>query len=108
VPGDSARTINLPGVWTSGDSTPTPSDAIGNLINVVTDPLLGLTGGQMNALIDKLNNVLASVEAGLNKQAINQLNGFINQVNTAVKNGKMSPASGTTLTDAANAIIALL
>ena len=106
--GDFARNANIRGVWTLGTPTPTPEAAVSNLITVVMDPLLGLTGGQVNSLVDKLNNALASIQAGLNKQATNQLNSFISSVNTSSKNGKMSPTTATTLIDAANAIIALL
>jgi hypothetical protein len=106
--GDLARNSNVRGVWTLGTATPTPEAAISNLMNVVADPLLVLTSGQVNSLEDKLSSALVSVEAGLDKQAINQLKAFIGQVQTAVKNGKMSPTTGTTLVNAANAIIALL
>jgi hypothetical protein len=106
--GDFARNTNIPGVWSLGSSTPTPQDSISNLTHLLMDPLLGLTNGQVSSLTDKLNNALASVDAGLNKQAINQLNAFISSVQTAVKNGKMSAQTGTTLINAANAIIALL
>lgn len=106
--GDFARNANIRGVWTLGTPTPTPDAAVSNLITVVMDPLLDLTGGQVNSLVDKLNKALASINAGLYKQAINQLNSFINSVQTSVKNGKMSPTTGTTLVDAATAIIALL
>jgi hypothetical protein len=55
-----------------------------------------------------LNNAQASIQAGLNKQAINQLNAFINSVQSSLKTGKISAQTGKTLIDAANAIIALL
>jgi len=55
-----------------------------------------------------LNNAQASIQAGLNKQAINQLNAFINSVQSSLKTGKISTQTGKTLIDAANAIIALL
>jgi hypothetical protein len=108
VSGDLARNSGIPGVWTSGTETPTPEDLVSSLILVVADPLLGLTDGQVNSLTDKLDNALASIEAGLNKQAINQLTSFLKSVESAVKTGKMSAATGTTLANAANAIIALL
>jgi hypothetical protein len=108
VPGDLARNSGIPGVWSSGTGTPTPEDMVSSLIIVVADPLLGLTDGQVNSLTDKLNNALASIEAGLNKQANNQLNAFIKSVESEVRKGKMSAQNGTTLTNAANAIIALL
>ena len=75
---------------------------------MVSNPLLGLTSGQVSSLTDKLNNALASIQAGLNKQAINQLNAFINSVQSSLKTGKMSAQTATTLLDAANAIIATL
>lgn len=82
--------------------------AAANLIIELSDPTLALTQGEINSLTDKLNNVMASIQAGLNKQAINQLDAFINSVDTSVKTGKMSSQAGTTLTSAANAIIAKL
>jgi hypothetical protein len=93
-------------VWSSG--TPTPESLVTNLITVLSDPLLGLATGQINGLTDKLNNALSSIQAGLNKQAVNQLKSFINSVASSVKNGKMSAQTGTTLTNAANAIIVAL
>jgi len=69
---------------------------------------LNLTSGQVSNLTDKLNNAQASIQAGLNKQAINQLNAFINSVQSSLKTGKISTQTGKTLIDAANAIIALL
>jgi hypothetical protein len=87
-----------------------PGDSITNLINLISNPLSGLvlTTGQASSLTDKLNSALTSVLAGQNKQAINQLNAFINSVNISLKNSKMSPQTATTLTVAANAIITSL
>jgi hypothetical protein len=59
-------------------------------------------------LTDKLNNALASIQAGLDKQAINQLNAFISSVQSSVKTGKMSIPAGNTLINDAEAIIAAL
>jgi len=83
-------------------------DATTALISLVSDPLLGLSAGQVNSLTDKLSNARASIDAGVNKQAINQLKSFVSAVQTAVKNGKMDPATGTLLTGEANEIIAML
>jgi len=69
---------------------------------------LVLTNGQKNSLTDKLNNALGSVQAGQNKQAINQLQAFINSVETYLKNGRISDQTATTLTVPANAIITSL
>jgi len=110
VPGNLARLVvnPNPGVWTTGGGQPTPSEATTTLISLVSDPLLGLSAGQINSLTDKLSNARASIDAGLNKQAINQLKAFISSVQTAVKSGKMDPATGTLLTSEADKIIALL
>ena len=109
-PGDSARYIANPnaGVWTTGGGTPTPSQAVESLLSMVGDPLLLLTGGQVNSLSDKLSNALASIEAGLNKQAINQLNAFISAVQAEVKKGKMDSGTGALLINEANAVKAAL
>jgi len=104
--GDLAQNFSMPGAWSSGGVN--PAAAVNNLINVVSNPSLGLTGGQVSSLTDKLNNVLASIQAGSNKQAINQLQAFINSVETSVKTGKMSAQTGNTLITAANAILASL
>jgi hypothetical protein len=106
VSGNLARNSGIAGVWSSG--APTPESLVTNLIIVVSDPLLGLTAGQISGLTDKLNNALASIQTGSNKQAVNQLNSFIKSVESSVKNGKISAESGTTLTTAANAIIVAL
>lgn len=106
-PGNDAIIFSSPGMWTSGTSV-TPAQAVTNLINLLSNPMLELTAGQINSLTDKLNNVLASINTGQTKQAINQLNAFIGSVQSAVKNAKMSAQTGTTLINAANAIIAHL
>jgi len=82
--------------------------AVANLITLLSDPDLALTNGQIASLTDKLQNAQTSVEQGLNKQAINQLNAFVNSVQSSVKNGKMSAPAGATLIARANAIIEVL
>lgn len=106
VSGNLALNLSMPGTWSSG--SPSPTAAVASLINMLANPTLGLTQGQVNSLTDKLNNALASIQAGLNKQAINQLNAFISSVQTAQKTGKMSAQTATTLINAAAAIIAML
>ena len=78
---------------------------VANLIHLVSDPLLQLTNGQVNSLTDKLNNALALIQAGQNKQAINQLNAFINSVTGSLNTAKISSQTAGTLIAAANAII---
>jgi hypothetical protein len=88
----------------------TPTQAVTNLINLISNPNSGLalSTGQISSLTDKLNNALASIQAGLNAQAINQLQAFINAVQTSLKTGKISAQTASTLVAAANAIIAML
>jgi len=78
------------------------------LITKLSDPSLGLTAGQISSFTEKLNNALASIQARLNKQAGNQLNGFLNSVQPSLKTGKISATTAATLTSAANQIIAAL
>ena len=52
--------------------------------------------------------MLASIQAGLDKQGINQLNAFNSSVQSSVKTGKMSIQAGNTLINDANAIISAL
>lgn len=106
VDGDTARIFSSPGTWTSGP--PSPAAAVTNLKTMVASPELALTSGQINSLTDKLNSVLASIQAGQNKQAINQLNAFISSVESALKTGKMTPETAAALIAAANAIITML
>lgn len=106
VSGNLAINFSTPGTWSGG--TPSPSAAVVSLESMLSSPLLGLTPGQISSLTDKLNNALASISAGQTKQAINQLNSFISSVQSSVKTGKITPQAGTTLINAANAIIAML
>jgi hypothetical protein len=106
VPGDFGQNFGAPGTWNAG--TQSPAALTSNLINLLSNPLLGLTISQVNSLTDKLNNALASIQAGQNKQAINQLKSFINSVQSSLKTGKMSAQTANTLTAAAGAIIPLL
>jgi hypothetical protein len=108
VPGNLAYNFSSPGTWTSGSGTPSPTTLVTNLIHLVSNPLLQLTVGEMHSFTDKLINALASIQAGQNKQAINQLNAFIGSVQTSLKTGKISAQTASTLTNAATAIIAIL
>lgn len=102
-PGNQGYIFSSPGTWASGAQS--PATLTQNLINLVANPSLGLTQGQTSSLTDKLANALASIQAGENKQAINQLNAFIASVKTYQKNGKISGAAATLLIDAATNII---
>ena len=48
------------------------------------------------------------MDKGNTKPAINQLQAFINAVNADISSGKLTPAQGQPLIDAANAIVAVL
>lgn len=86
-----------------------PNDvALDVLIGTLADPGYGLSGGQVNALTDKLSNAATSIRMGLNKQATNQLNAAISSIQVAVSGGKMPAATGTALTAAINAVLATL
>ena len=85
-----------------------PGPAVSALLNQLSAPSLGLATGQIGNLSDKLNNAELSIQQGLNKQAINQLNAFVSSAQTYLKGGKISQATATTLISAANAIIATL
>jgi probable HAF family extracellular repeat protein len=82
--------------------------AVTILTHLLSDPSLALASGQIASLTDKLNNALASIQAGLHKQAINQLMAFISAIQMQQKTGKMTLQTATTLTNAANAIITSL
>jgi pantothenate kinase type III len=99
-----AVNFNSPGTW----GVISPAAAVTNLIAVLSDPSLQLTSGQISSLTDKLQNALASIQQGLNKQAINQLSAFIKSVTASLKTGKISLHAATTLIDAASAIMAEL
>ena len=85
------------------------TDAIRGLIDAISGSSgLALSPGQISSLTDKLNNVLASIQAGQNKQAANQLKAFVNSVEASLNTGRMDTATANALIAAANAIIALL
>lgn len=84
------------------------NQAIPSLIASLSSPTLGLTAGQISSLTDKLTNAQISIQAGLNKQAINQLDALINSVQAFLKTGNMSASTAATLLAAVNQIIALL
>ncbi len=77
-----------------------------DLITSLSDPDLGLVPSQITSLADKLNNALISIQNGQFKQARNQLNAFIKQVEAAEKVGRISTETADTLIAAANEILA--
>ncbi|MFC2084794.1 T9SS type A sorting domain-containing protein, partial [Bacteroidota bacterium] len=63
---------------------------------------------QINSLISKLENALASQEKGNYKTAVNQLGAFINQVEASINSGRLTEEDGNKLIDAANNVIATI
>jgi probable HAF family extracellular repeat protein len=115
---NSASAINNSGqivanaIFTDGSSHAVRLDpaalSVQILAGMLFDSSLGLTSGQSSSLSDKLSNALLSIQGGLYKQAVNQLNAFINAVDAQVKTGKMTAAAGAELDATANAVIASL
>ncbi|HXG64790.1 MAG TPA: right-handed parallel beta-helix repeat-containing protein [Blastocatellia bacterium] len=85
----------------------TPQQATQLLIAQVNDLVAQgtLKQGEGNALTAKLEAALKQVGRGNFHTAANQLRAFIHQVEAFVKAGKLSPAQGEALINAANAII---
>jgi len=64
-----------------------------------------LNQGQGNSLIAKLDAATKNLNKGNTNAAINELRAFINEVQGNIRAGKLTPAQGQALIDAANAII---
>jgi len=92
---------NGPAFIAFGVSDPLQSliDQIQALIDAGT-----LTQNQGAGLIDKINQVIAKLDAGQTSAACNQLSAFISQVNAFINNHTLTPSQGQTLIDGANAI----
>jgi hypothetical protein len=84
----------------------TPQGALSGLMDDVTvlQEDGKLNGGNANALIAKLSAALQSLNQGNSKPACNQIQAFINQVNSLMAGGTLTAAQGQALIDAANAI----
>jgi predicted extracellular nuclease len=67
-----------------------------------------LNGGQGNALISKLENVLAKMAKGNFNAAANQLNAFINQVEDFVNEGILTAEQGDALIQVAAVLVGVL
>jgi pullulanase-type alpha-1,6-glucosidase len=84
-----------------------PGDMIGDLIDWIDDLVDQgkIDKGQGTALTATLKTALKQLEDGKPVQAIQQMNVFINKVNTFVNSGKLSPETGAELIAEAEAII---
>jgi hypothetical protein len=78
----------------------TPAQALAKLTALVSGQS-GLTKGQMNSLLAKLNAATDSAQRGDFGTSCNQLNAFVNEVETDQKAGRISSGDAATMTDAA-------
>ena len=87
-------------------TTFTPQEAADDLIDDIDDLINDgtLTGGQSNALISKVQNIIDKLNNSKTTSACNQLDAFINQVNAYVNGGTLTAAEGQALIDAAQTI----
>ncbi|WP_412062795.1 FIMAH domain-containing protein [Rubrivirga sp. IMCC45206] len=76
-------------------------------IMAAVEALGSLNQGQKNALTSKLRNVIAKLERGKERPAMNQLGAFVNQVEAFVRSGRLTAAEGDPLLAAAEAIASL-
>jgi hypothetical protein len=85
----------------------TPQNALTGLMDDVQVLLEdgAVNGGQANALTAKLSAALASLNNAHSKPACNQIQAFINQVNSLVASNTLTAAQGQALIQAANAIM---
>ncbi|HEX8183990.1 MAG TPA: NosD domain-containing protein, partial [Blastocatellia bacterium] len=65
-----------------------------------------LNKGEANSLTAKLQTALQQLERGNTSAASNQLRSFINLVQALVRSGRLSPAQGQSMIDAASGVIA--
>ena len=84
------------------------SDALGAIGDYVKNNLPGLSAGQKNSLIAKLNAAAASAGRGDSNTATNQLNAFLNELAADEKTGKVSSAEADNLRDDIRAVKAAL
>jgi hypothetical protein len=94
----------------NGNAVITVQTAQGALTGLMDDVTVlqetgSLNGGNANALIAKLSAALASLNNGHTKPGCNQIQAFINQVNSLVTGGTLTAAQGQALIQAANAIM---
>jgi len=94
---------NSPGNTVSVISTTlTPTQGIQNLINTIDS--FHLPKGVTTSLEAPLNAALAQLNRNHDTPACNQLNAFLNQVNTKQTNGQLTPQQAADLSQQAKAI----
>ena len=85
---------------TSQEGAETVIDDIQDLVDSDT-----LNGGQGNALSSKLENIIEKLDNGQTNAACNQLEAFVNQVQSFIDDGTLSSSEGQPLLDKANLLI---
>ncbi len=103
---DSATsTFNVPGRTTAVFEY-TPQEMIRSLIMEIEALREAgvLNDGQANSLITKLENAIINLDKGKSKTALNNLNAFMNEVQSLVDEGVLTPEEGQSLIAAAEAI----
>ena len=88
---------------TSQDVIATVGDQVQDLVNSGA-----LNQGQGNSLTVKLTNILNSLNQGKTKNACNQLDAFINEVNAQVSSGVLTAAQGQALLNVATSLKQML
>ena len=74
------------------------------IIGLANAKALYFVDGQANSLIVKLENAIKNLDKGKAKTALNNLNAFMNEVQSLVDEGVLTPEEGQSLIDAAVAI----
>jgi hypothetical protein len=90
VSGSASTTVT---VWT-------PAAALAKIAGLVSSQS-GLNAGQKNSLLVKLNAATDAAQRGSTGAACNELNAFVNEVETDQKAGRISSGDGGTMTDTA-------
>jgi len=61
--------------------------------------------GQSNTFINKLDSAMKTLIAGNTETVANELNAFINQIETYINTRKLSATEGQVLIDGANSVV---
>jgi hypothetical protein len=85
---------------TTPTPTPTPQQAIQNLIDIIDSISKGIT----TSLESTLNAVIRQLNRNNDEAACNQLNAFLNKVDTRENNGRLTPQQAADLRQQATAI----
>jgi hypothetical protein len=95
------------GVATATVIVQSPQQAL-SAIQTYVNNITTLNKGQKNSLVAKLEAASAAAARGSNIASHNDMSAFLNEVRAYVKNGNISPAQQTTLTNAIHAVEAAI